>query len=82
MSRLILVFVLLLGIAVGLVAVEMGVLDSGEPGDQACNAALSGDSWSADLNASKNVDGGTRLVCVHENGSRTNVSVNVSIVSD
>ena len=79
MSKIGLLLVLLLGIAIGLVAVEMGVLESEAPGDYACDTALAGDSWQADLNASQDLDNGTRLVCVHENGTRTNVVVNVDV---
>lgn len=79
MSKLGVLLVLLLGVALGLVAVEMGVLDSSAPGDQACNSALGGQDWAADLNASSDVANGTRLVCVHDNGTRSNVTVNVSI---
>lgn len=79
MSRIVIVFVLLIGVAGGLVAAETGLLDSSVPGDSACNAALAGDSWTANLNESADVHNGTRLVCLHENGTRTNVTVNVSV---
>lgn len=79
MGRIALLFVLMLGVVGGVVAVEMGVLDSSTPGDSACNAALDGDGWTANLNESTNVSDGTRLVCEHANGTRTDVTVNVSI---
>lgn len=79
MSRVLLLFVLLAGLCIGLIGAEMGLLDSSAPGDQACNAALGGESWHADLNESKDIENGTRLVCVHDNGTQTDVVVNVSV---
>lgn len=82
MSRVALLLVLLVGVVAGGLAVEIGAFDGSAPADQACTGALPGDSWTADLNASQNVSEGTRLVCEHANGTRTAVTVNMSVDVD